>query len=533
MLRSTWEHRNRWRGSPLQDVLFNTKNAGEELFQRLKRLRSEEVREVYYVCLGLGFSGQYFLEEDGPKLTRERLEQTRQLSMPVESVRDIKRITPQPYEVPAPENGLPQPPWTRLLLRVGVALLVLIPLALFTIYKFMPVGHFQFTMVKAGNGSGTVTSTPVGIHCGPDCTAAYARRTTLTLTAIPDPGSGFSGWSGDPGCASGTVAMTANKSCTATFNLDRPLRQLTVAKAGSGSGTVISTPAGIHCGADCAEGYTDGTLVTLQAVADPESVFVAWSGDADCTRGQVSLTATKTCTATFQAQLTAAMILSRLAGQFPCARISIDGMDAGTGSVHLGGRVASEAQRSDVSRVVQDIKGVTKVTETLHVIPRPFCAVIELLEPFKERNEQQGLGLAASLNKPGSQPIYVQDDRLVVNVKMPSGFESYLYVDYYGTDAVVNHMFPDPKMLPKSWTKTFRANSSFTVDGGGEPWKIAEPFGLELVTVIASKTPLVAWPRDGDEPAEAYLNELRRVLPKDPATANIAAVFYLFTTKEP
>src|SRR5215510_9359789 len=135
--KSTWEHRNRWRASLLQDEYFNTKNAGAELFQRLKRLGSEkkEIHEIYYLSLGLGFSGQYFLEEDQPKLVRERLEQAQHLSMPVEDVRDIKKITPQPYEVPAPDNGLPKPPWTRLLLKIGVALLVVIPLALFLVYK--------------------------------------------------------------------------------------------------------------------------------------------------------------------------------------------------------------------------------------------------------------------------------------------------------------------------------------------------------------------------------------------------------------
>jgi hypothetical protein len=74
---------------------------------------------------------------------------------------------------------------------------------------------------------------------------------------------------------------------------------LTVTKAGTGSGTVTSNPAGVSCGADCTETYQDGTFVSLAAVADPGSTFDGWSGDADCSDGQVTMTADRLCTATF------------------------------------------------------------------------------------------------------------------------------------------------------------------------------------------------------------------------------------------
>ncbi|MDH4138922.1 MAG: hypothetical protein OEW09_19730, partial [Anaerolineae bacterium] len=78
------------------------------------------------------------------------------------------------------------------------------------------------------------------------------------------------------------------------------LRILTVNKAGTGTGTVTSDPAGINCGADCTEGYSDLTSVTLTATAAAGSTFAGWSGDADCSDGQVTMNADKTCTATFQ-----------------------------------------------------------------------------------------------------------------------------------------------------------------------------------------------------------------------------------------
>ena len=75
---------------------------------------------------------------------------------------------------------------------------------------------------------------------------------------------------------------------------------LTTAKAGTGSGRVTSSPAGIDCGSSCSAEFDSGTSVTLSASAASGSEFSGWggacSGSSTCT---VTMDAAKSVTATF------------------------------------------------------------------------------------------------------------------------------------------------------------------------------------------------------------------------------------------
>jgi len=166
-----------------------------------------------------------------------------------------------------------------------------------------PPGEVALTVVRAGAGTGTVTSTPAGIACGTMCTAQYPSGTPVTLSANPAAGSTFAGWSGG-GC-SGTgdcvVTLTADTMLTATFNPGGPTFTLTVIPAGAGTGTVTSAPAGIACGTTCSVAFASGTAVTLSAVAAAGSTFAGWSGGAcgGTAACVVTLTADTAVTATF------------------------------------------------------------------------------------------------------------------------------------------------------------------------------------------------------------------------------------------
>ena len=71
---------------------------------------------------------------------------------------------------------------------------------------------------KLGTGTGTVSSTPPAIDCGPSCSAAVATGSSVTLNASAGNGSVFSGWGGDcAGLNSCVLSMAQARSATANF----------------------------------------------------------------------------------------------------------------------------------------------------------------------------------------------------------------------------------------------------------------------------------------------------------------------------
>jgi len=95
-----------------------------------------------------------------------------------------------------------------------------------------PTSTFTLTVTKAGTGTGTVTSAPVGINCGTDCTEAYTSGVVVTLTATPAAGSLFSGWSGAcTGTGSCVVTMNAATTVTAVFIVTVPYSWITASTA--------------------------------------------------------------------------------------------------------------------------------------------------------------------------------------------------------------------------------------------------------------------------------------------------------------
>ncbi len=66
IMNSTWSSRQLWQRDLLQRIHYQTTNAGELFFDRLNSLgpHQKDGREVYYLCLAMGFTGRYCNEGD-------------------------------------------------------------------------------------------------------------------------------------------------------------------------------------------------------------------------------------------------------------------------------------------------------------------------------------------------------------------------------------------------------------------------------------------------------------------------------------
>ena len=83
------------------------------------------------------------------------------------------------------------------------------------------------------------------------------------------------------------------------FSTTNPYYPLSISKAGTVYGTIISSPGGINCGSICSYFYNSGAVVTL--TANPAATFTGWSGGGCSGKGTcfVTMDEAKNITATF------------------------------------------------------------------------------------------------------------------------------------------------------------------------------------------------------------------------------------------
>ncbi|MEE2901751.1 MAG: hypothetical protein VYC39_05445 [Myxococcota bacterium] len=170
--------------------------------------------------------------------------------------------------------------------------------------SFRKLGTLLRTEVEGG---GVVTSEPEGIDCGKACEYDFSEGTTVTLTAVADPGHNFSVWTGCTNVPTSTpvieVPIEKNPiSCKASFVITSRSLEVTRPRGGR----VRSQPGDIDCarsGGVCRSSFNYGTPLQLLAEASPGHRFIAWDNGCTGTSTTCDLVMddNKTVTAQFQA----------------------------------------------------------------------------------------------------------------------------------------------------------------------------------------------------------------------------------------
>ena len=153
ILSSSWNEKGRWQGEQLQRLYYKTADAGEIFFERLNTLgpHQRDVREVYYLCLAMGFTGRYCHEGDEylvEQLKTANLKLLTGSSVGLPSL-DRRELFPEAYpalsdEVVTRKKRARFSPFILFCLAAPVALYG----ALFLIYRFVlnNVGENIFTV---------------------------------------------------------------------------------------------------------------------------------------------------------------------------------------------------------------------------------------------------------------------------------------------------------------------------------------------------------------------------------------------------
>lgn len=152
LVNSTWSDKNAWMSRQLQQTYYNTTDAGEKFFERLQTLGPHqlEVREVYYLCLALGFTGRYFNDDynlEQIKTANLKLLLGSSLGLP-----SLARVDLFPEAYPSGDVELPTPAGKRRNIWLSAAIAcvpVLFFIALFVTYFFIldNVGENYLRMV--------------------------------------------------------------------------------------------------------------------------------------------------------------------------------------------------------------------------------------------------------------------------------------------------------------------------------------------------------------------------------------------------
>lgn len=142
IMNSEWNHRDRWQRELLQRKYYQAADAGEIFFERLNQLgpHQRDVREIYYLCLAMGFRGQYCHE--GDEFLLDQLKNSNLKMLTGSSVGlptfDREELFPEAYSAEAQATSAVKTRWRfSPFTLLGLGFPAVLFISLFVIYSFI------------------------------------------------------------------------------------------------------------------------------------------------------------------------------------------------------------------------------------------------------------------------------------------------------------------------------------------------------------------------------------------------------------
>jgi type VI secretion system protein ImpK len=149
ILSSSWEGKCLWQKEPLQRLYYNTTDAGEEFYERLNTLgpHQRDVREAYYLCLAMGFTGRYCQEGDEYLLGQLKSSNLKLLTGSSVGIPSLERteLFPEAYPPESENSGFPE---QRFQLSPSTLIFLAGPVALFGVLSWL----YRFILSNIGEG---------------------------------------------------------------------------------------------------------------------------------------------------------------------------------------------------------------------------------------------------------------------------------------------------------------------------------------------------------------------------------------------
>jgi len=190
---------------------------------------------------------------------------------------------------------------------------------------------------------------------------------------------------------------------------------------------------------------------------------------------------------------------------FDCARLQVTmtGVD-----MELSGYVGSDDDAAAAVGRLAALPGVGHVSNQTYLLRPPLCRALDVL--YEGTAAGSTALLSPLIDEGGAGGYYYEGDTL--NVGVTATHDGYLYVDLIdGQKQEVVHLLPND-MRPDNHVRANQVVTIGTLAQERKLYKVAAPFGLNLLVAVQAPRPLFSGKRKAREPADAYLADLDKHL---------------------